>query len=144
MSWRDFRFSIRPISQLAIGCVAFTTWAAAAAAHWLLGYRGRGIVLGAIVSPPDAVAPLHWRAKWRCRDGCWSSWKVKGWRTMPPRWFFIVRRGRGQRRPFLLACHRKLAEIAVGEILWGLAVGWGILKLRHWVRDPRLEIYFQS
>jgi NhaP-type Na+/H+ or K+/H+ antiporter len=32
MSWRDFRFSIRPISMLAVGCVAFTTGAAAAAA----------------------------------------------------------------------------------------------------------------
>ena len=59
MSWRDFRFSIRLISLLAIGCVAFTTWAAAAAAHWLLGLPWpEGFVLGAIVSPPDAVAPL--------------------------------------------------------------------------------------
>jgi monovalent cation/hydrogen antiporter len=32
------------------------------------------------------------------------------------------------------------AEIAAGEVLWGLAVGWGMLRLRHWVRDPRLEI----
>src|SRR5882724_13158834 len=37
MSWREFRFSLRPISLLAIGCVVFTTVAAAAATHWLLG-----------------------------------------------------------------------------------------------------------
>ena len=30
MSWREFRFSLRPISLLAIGCVVFTTVAAAA------------------------------------------------------------------------------------------------------------------
>src|SRR6202165_1266982 len=59
MSWREFRFSRRPISLLAIGCVVFTTVAAAAATHWLLGLSWPvGFVLGAIVSPPDAVAPL--------------------------------------------------------------------------------------
>src|SRR5271166_1704018 len=59
MSWREFRFNLRPISLLAVGCVAFTTVAIAAAAHFLLGLAWPvGFVLGAIVSPPDAVAPL--------------------------------------------------------------------------------------
>jgi len=59
MSWREFRFNLRPISLLAIGCVLFTTMAVAAASHWLLGLSWPvGFVLGAIVSPPDAVAPL--------------------------------------------------------------------------------------
>ena len=59
MSWREFRFNLRAISLLAVGCVAFTTVAAAAAAHWVLGLPWAvGFVLGAIVSPPDAVAPL--------------------------------------------------------------------------------------
>ena len=38
MSWREFRFYLRPISLLAVGCVLFTTIAAAAATHWLLGF----------------------------------------------------------------------------------------------------------
>ena len=59
MSWREFRFNLRPIALLAVGCVVFTTVAVAAAAHWLLGLPWPvGFVLGAIVSPPDAVAPL--------------------------------------------------------------------------------------
>src|SRR3982074_1974185 len=59
MSWREFRFNLRPISPLAVGWVAFTTVAIAAATHWLLGLAWPvGFVLGAIVSPPDAVAPL--------------------------------------------------------------------------------------
>src|SRR6516164_5969086 len=59
MSWKEFRFNLRPISLLAVGCVVFTTVAAAAATHWLLGLSWPvGFVLGAIVSPPDAVAPL--------------------------------------------------------------------------------------
>src|SRR5204863_369813 len=59
MSWREFRFNLRPIALLAVGCVVFTAAAVAVASHWLLGLPWPvGFVLGAIVSPPDAVAPL--------------------------------------------------------------------------------------
>ena len=59
MSWREFRFNLRPITLLAVGCVVFTTCAVATVAHWLLGMPlAVGFVLGAIVSPPDVVAPL--------------------------------------------------------------------------------------
>ena len=37
MSWREFRYNLRPISLLAVGCVVFTTIATAATTHWLLG-----------------------------------------------------------------------------------------------------------
>src|SRR5262247_3023287 len=37
MSWREFRFNLRPITLLAVGCVVFTACAVAATAHWLLG-----------------------------------------------------------------------------------------------------------
>src|ERR1700726_3509579 len=54
MSWREFRYNLRPISLLAVGCVVFTTMATAATTHWLLGLSWpEGFVLGAIVSPPD-------------------------------------------------------------------------------------------
>jgi len=55
---RDFRANLRPISLLAIGLVLATTAAVAAAARWLLPGIGwpAAIALGAIVSPPDAVA----------------------------------------------------------------------------------------
>src|SRR6266849_6268741 len=59
MSWREFRFNLRPIALLAFGAVVFTTCAVAAAAHWLLGWPWSvAFVLGAIVSPTDAVAPV--------------------------------------------------------------------------------------
>jgi CPA1 family monovalent cation:H+ antiporter len=32
------------------------------------------------------------------------------------------------------------AAIVVGEILWGIAVGWISLHVRRWARDPRVEI----
>jgi CPA1 family monovalent cation:H+ antiporter len=57
-SWRDFKANLRPISLLAIGLVLFTTCLVAAVAHWLIGGMSwaTAFVLGAIVSPPDAVA----------------------------------------------------------------------------------------
>ena len=59
MSWREFRFNLRPIVLFAIGCVIFTACAVAAAAHWLIGLPlAAAFVLGAIVAPPDVVAPL--------------------------------------------------------------------------------------
>jgi monovalent cation/hydrogen antiporter len=57
-SWPDFKDSIRPISLLAIGCVLFTTTLVAMAAHYFIPNFGwpESFVLGAIISPPDAVA----------------------------------------------------------------------------------------
>jgi CPA1 family monovalent cation:H+ antiporter len=56
-SWRDFVFNLRPITLLAVGLTLFTTVAVAAVAHWLLAFEwAPAFVLGAIVSPPDAIA----------------------------------------------------------------------------------------
>ncbi|UYZ63688.1 Na+/H+ antiporter [Hymenobacter weizhouensis] len=57
-SWPDFKAAHRPIGLLALGCVLFTTTLVAAVAHYALpGFDwATAFVLGAIVSPPDAVA----------------------------------------------------------------------------------------
>jgi monovalent cation/hydrogen antiporter len=57
-SWPDFKKAIRPISLLAVGCVLFTMVIVAIAAHYFIPGFGwvESFVLGAIVSPPDAVA----------------------------------------------------------------------------------------
>jgi CPA1 family monovalent cation:H+ antiporter len=57
-SWRDFKASIRPISSLAIGLVIATTLAIGGALKFLVPDIpwAAAFVLGAIVSPPDAVA----------------------------------------------------------------------------------------
>jgi CPA1 family monovalent cation:H+ antiporter len=59
MSWREFRYNLRAIILFAFGGVIFTACAIAAAVHWLLGMPPAvALVLGAIVAPPDVVAPL--------------------------------------------------------------------------------------
>src|SRR5438067_942718 len=57
-SWRDFHANLRPISLLAIGLVLFTTTAVGFLAHYFIeGFPlAAGFVLGAIISPPDAIA----------------------------------------------------------------------------------------
>ncbi|MEJ1241538.1 Na+/H+ antiporter [Chryseolinea sp. T2] len=57
-SWADFKAAKRPITLLAIGCVIFTTCAVAWVAQMLIPELGwaEAFVLGAIISPPDAVA----------------------------------------------------------------------------------------
>ncbi|PPD44054.1 MAG: Na+/H+ antiporter [Methylocystis sp.] len=56
--WRDFRANLRPILLLAIGAVIFTTLIVGFVAHALVPALplAAGFCLGAIVSPPDAVA----------------------------------------------------------------------------------------
>jgi Na+/H+ antiporter len=143
MSWREFKFNLRPISLLAVGCVTFTTIATAAVGHWLLGFSWPvGFVLGAIVSPPDAVAPLSIAR-----------------RMQLPRRLLVVLEGEGLANDASALILYRFAVAAVsfgassfsqaagmfaaiicGEILWGIGVGWLMLRLRRWVRDPRIEV----
>ncbi len=57
-SWRDFRRHLRPILLLAIGLVLITTVTVAYVAHGLMPTLpwAAAFALGAIVSPPDAIA----------------------------------------------------------------------------------------
>src|SRR5437762_12438631 len=57
-SWRDFRRNLRPILLLAIGLVLATMLAVAWIAHFIVPALpcAAAFALGAIVSPPDAVA----------------------------------------------------------------------------------------
>jgi Na+/H+ antiporter len=143
MSWREFRFNLRPIAQLAIGCVLFTTVAVAAAVHGLLRLPWSvGFVLGAIVSPPDAVAPL-----------------AIARRLHLPRRLLVVLEGEGLANDATALVLYRFAVAAVsvgtfsfghaatlfgailaGEIAWGIGVGWLMLRLRSRARDTRVEI----
>jgi CPA1 family monovalent cation:H+ antiporter len=143
MSWREFRFNLRPITLLSVGSVVFTTLAVAAAAHWLMDLDWAvGFVLGAIVSPPDAIAPLSIARRMEI-----------------PRRIRVILEGEGLANDATaLILYRfavgavsvgvfsfghaagMFAAIVVGEILWGIGTGWLMLRLRRWVNDPLIEI----
>jgi Na+/H+ antiporter len=56
-SWRDFRANIRPITFLSVGLVLMTTFVVGAVIHVAAGLPwAAALVLGAIVSPTDAIA----------------------------------------------------------------------------------------
>jgi CPA1 family monovalent cation:H+ antiporter len=143
MSWREFKSNLRPIALLAIGCVIFTTCAVAAGAHYVLGLPwGVGFVLGAIVSPPDVVAPL-----------------AIARRLKLPHRILVILEGEGLANDATALILYRFAVLAVstgtfsfvsaidtfigiliGEVIFGIAVGWLSLRLRQWAHDPRVEI----
>ncbi len=143
MSWREFCFNLRPIALLAFGCVVFTTCAVAAAVHWMLGFNWTiGFLLGAIVAPPDVVAPLAVARKLGL-----------------PRRLLLVLEGEGLANDATALILYRFAVVAistgvfslgpaaatfgvivVGEIAWGIVAGWLSLRIRRWARDSRVEI----
>jgi Na+/H+ antiporter len=143
MSWREFRYDIRNISLLAIGGVAFTTAAVAAVVHYLLGWDWSiGFVLGAIISPPDEVAPL-----------------AIARRLGLPRRTMVILEGEGLANDATALILYRFAVAAVatgtfslgpaflifvaiiaGEIAFGFAIGYVSLRLRRWASDARVEI----
>jgi monovalent cation/hydrogen antiporter len=143
MSWREFRFNLRPITLLAVGCVLFTAVAVAAAAHVLLSVSWPvGFLLGAIVSPPDAVAPLSIARRLGLPKRIIVILEGEGLANDATALilyrFAVAAASTGQ---FSLG-RASLAFIAivVGELVWGIGVGWLMLRLRRWVKDPRIEI----
>jgi monovalent cation/hydrogen antiporter len=57
--WPAFRENLRSITLLAVGLVLFTTVAVAIVAHHVIGLSWpAAFILGAVVSPPDAVAAM--------------------------------------------------------------------------------------
>ena len=143
MSWQAFRANLRSILLLAFGCVIVTTIAVAGAANWLFGFPlGVAFMLGAIVSPPDVVAPL-----------------AVAERLSIPRRIVAVLEGEGLVNDatalilFNLAltavftghfslpvAARDFALVLVGETGWGFIVAYTILRLRHFAAEPRLEV----
>ena len=143
MSWREFKHNLRPIILLSVGCVIFTAFAVAAATHYLIGLPWSvGFLLGAIVAPPDVVAPLAIARKLGL-----------------PRRILVVLEGEGLANDATALILYRFAVVAistgafslpkatgiftvivVAEMLFGAAVGWLSLRARHRARDPQVEI----
>jgi CPA1 family monovalent cation:H+ antiporter len=115
----------------------------AAATHYLIGLPWSvGFLLGAIVAPPDVVAPLAIARKLGL-----------------PRRILVVLEGEGLANDATALILYRFAVVAIttgafslpkasgtfvaivaGELLFGVAVGWLSLRARHRARDPQVEI----
>ncbi|HTS21711.1 MAG TPA: Na+/H+ antiporter [Casimicrobiaceae bacterium] len=143
MSWRGFRSNLRPILLLAIGCVLFTAAAVAAVMHYALGFSWAvGFVLGAIVSPPDAVAPMallrSMRLPRRLVTVLEGESLVNDATALVTLGLAINAVASGTFS--LVGAASEFLVIVIGEVAFGIAVGWAMLRLRHVASDARAEV----
>ena len=144
MSWKGFRTHLRPILLLAVGCVLFTAASVAVVARYLLDLSWAvGFVLGAVVAPPDAVAPMAIAKRFPIPNRVLIILEGEGLvndATALILFSFAVAAvvEGGQFSP--TAALGSFAAIVVGELTWGILVGWGALVLRRMAHEPRVEI----
>lgn len=143
-SWKDFCDNLRPISMLAVGLVLFTTTAVAFIAHALVPELplAAAFVLGAIVSPPDAVAAAAIAQRLRLpkqmvtilegeslvNDATGLVAYKFALAAVATGTFSLSQAGVG----FVL--------VAVGGVAVGLAVAWVFSKLLCLIRDDLIDI----
>jgi monovalent cation/hydrogen antiporter len=142
-SWRDFRANLRPISLLAIGLVLFTTVAVAWLAHYFMDLPlAAGFVLGAIVSPPDAIAATaiakRLKVPRRIVTILEGESLVNDATALVAYRFAVLAVVSGSFSP-AQACGKFLV-VGVGGILLGLIVGWLAEQFHERVDDAPIEI----
>jgi Na+/H+ antiporter len=142
-SWRDFRLNLRPISLLAIGLVLFTTVAVAYLAHYFMHLPlAAGFVLGAIISPPDAIAATaiaeRLKVPRRIVTILEGESLVNDATALVAYRFAVVAVATGS---FSLAqASGQFFIVGIGGILTGLAVGWLAQQFHKRVDDAQIEI----
>ncbi len=144
-SWHEFKAAIRPISFASIGLVFFTTALVAVAVHLFIPGISwpYAFLIGAIVSPPDAVA---------------ATSVTKGLGLQPRLIAILEGESLVNDASGLIAYKYALAAITVGHfVLWeaginfifvagaGIALGLGLAYLifqihKRWVSDPVIEV----
>ena len=144
MSWRGFKENLRPILSLAVGCVIFTACVTAFVMHTFLGVPWAvGFVLGAVVSPPDAVAPMAIARRFAVPGRILTVLEGEGLvndATALILFSFAVAAVAEGGSFSLPAAAGEFAAVVVGEIGWGLFIGWSVLSLRRWVKEPQVEM----
>src|SRR6266850_3873183 len=143
-SWRDFRANLRPISLLAVGLVLFTTAITGYLAHYFIPGLplAAGFVLGAIISPPDAIAATaiaeRLRVPRRIVTILEGESLVNDATALVAYRFAVIAVVSGS-----FSFGRATAQffvVAVGGIVLGLAVGWIAAWIHQRLDDPPVQI----
>src|SRR5437867_2746726 len=142
--WRDFRANLRPILLLAIGLVLFTTVTVGFLAHHFIEDLplAAGFVLGAIISPPDAIAATAITERLRVPrriitilDG---ESLVNDATALVAYRFAVAAVVTGS---FSIAhASGRFFIVGLGGILIGLLVGWLSARIQKPIDDPPIEI----
>src|ERR1700722_18476529 len=142
-SWRDFRSNLRPILLLAIGLVLLTTVFVAVVAHVLTGLPwASAFVLGAIVSPPDAVAATAITSRLRVPRKIVVVLEgeslVNDATALVPYRFGIAAMMSGT---FSISeAIGRFVLVAAGGTAIGLAVGWIFTQIQRRLDDPHVQM----
>ena len=141
---RELRMNARPIGLLAVGLVLVTTVAVGLVVHWLVPEIGwpAAFALGAIVSPPDAVAATSIAQ-----------------RLGLPRRVVAILEGESLVNDATALVALRLATaaavtgafslveaagsfvlVSVGGVAIGLVVGWLVVQVERWLTDPPVEV----
>lgn len=142
-SWRDFRAELNTISLLAIGLVLFTTVVIAWVAHALTGLPwAAGFVLGAIVSPPDAIAATtiahRLRLPRRIVTVLEGESLVNDSTALVTYRFAVAAVMSGT---FSLAqASVQFLIAAIGGTVFGLLIGWTAAKIQVRLDDPPVQV----
>ena len=143
-SWRDFRANLRPISLLAIGLVLFTTVAVGLLAHYFIEGLplAAGFVLGAIISPPDAIAATAIAQRLRVPRRVVTI--LEGESLVNDATALVAYRfavAAVVTNTFSLAqASGRFFIVSIGGILVGLALGWLTTWFHKQVDDAPIEI----
>src|SRR5437667_4410256 len=143
-SWRDFRRNLRPILLLAIGLVLFTMVAIAYVAHSLIPALpwAAAFALGAIVSPPDAIAATsvltRLSAPHRIEAILEGESLVNDATALVALQFAVVALMTGS---FSLEnAALRFVWAAIGGVVFGLLVGWVMRWVQRQLDDPPVQI----
>jgi monovalent cation/hydrogen antiporter len=144
-SWREFRYNLVSISSLAVFLVLFTAVGVAFMAKWWLpGFDwALGFLLGAVVSPTDAVAATSIARKvgmpQRIVDILEGESLLNDATGLLALQFGVEMVVDGT-TPTLDRGLLEFAWLTIGGVLVGLAIGFVVSSLEKWVDDGPVEI----
>ena len=144
-SWREFKYHFASISSLAVLLVFFTAFGVAYAAQWFLpGFNWRlGFLLGAVVSPTDAVAATTIARKvgmpQRILDLLEGESLLNDATGLLALQLGVDMVVHGI-TPTIGSSLLEFAWLTVGGVLVGLIVGLIVTWLERWVDDGPVEI----
>lgn len=143
-SWRDFRANLTPILWLAIGLVLVTTLAIGVVAHALGGLPwAAAFALGAIVSPPDAVAATAIARRLRLPRRIVTVLEGESLvndATALVAYRFAVAAVLSSAALSFGAASLRFVWVATGGIGIGLLVGWVVSHVQRRLDDPPIQI----
>jgi CPA1 family monovalent cation:H+ antiporter len=134
--WNIFRQYLRAISLLAVGLVVCTATVVAAVAHYWLGMPwAAGFVLGAIISPPDAVAAIAITRVVRVPRVITSI--LEGESLVNDASALVVLRlavaAAGVGTFSLMEASLQFVVVSAGGVFIGLVGAWLVIRLHRWL-----------